>query len=44
MVVVVAAIFEEEDEDLLVVDVARMEADKVPLRKALGNAGTVSQI
>jgi len=41
---VVAAIFEEEDEDLLVVDVARMEADKVPLRKALGNAGTVDAV
>jgi len=32
---------EEEDDDLLEVDVARMEADRVPLRKALGNADTV---
>ena len=41
VVVVVAAILEDEDMDLLEVDVTRMEADIVPLRKALGNADTV---
>ena len=41
---VVAAIFEEEDEDLLEVDVAHMEADRVPLRKSIGNAGTVDTV
>ena len=35
------AILEDEDVDLLEVDVARMEADRVPLRKNPGNAGTV---
>jgi len=42
--VIVAAILEEEDEDLLEVNVAHMEADIVPLRKALGNAGTVHAV
>ena len=41
VVVVVAAILKEEDGDLLEVGVARMEADRVPLRKALDNAGTL---
>ena len=40
MVVVVAAILEDEDVDLLEVDVARVEADRGPLRKVSGNAGT----
>ena len=41
MVMVVVAILEDEDVDLLEVDVARMEADRVPLRKDPSNAGTV---
>jgi len=44
VVVVVAMILEDEDVDLLEVDVTRMEADKVPLRKDPGNAGTVDVI
>jgi len=40
--VVVIAILEDEDVNLLEVDVARMEADRMPLRKALDNAGTVN--
>jgi len=39
-----AAILEDEDEDLLEVDVARMEADRMPLTKALGNAGIVDAV
>jgi len=41
--VVVTAIL-DEDMDLFEVDVAHMEADKVPLRKDPGNAGTVDAI
>ena len=37
-------ILEDEDVDLLEVDVARMEADKVPLRKAFSNASTVDAV
>jgi len=39
----VAAILEGEDVDLLEVDVARMEVDRVPLRKDPDNASTVTQ-
>jgi len=35
---------EEDDEDLLEVDVAHMEADRVPLRKAISNAGTMDAV
>ena len=38
---VVATILENEDVNSLEVDVDLMEADKVPLRKALGNVGIV---
>ena len=38
------AILEDEDKDLLEVDVVRMEADRMPLRKALGNAGIVNAV
>jgi len=41
---VVAAILEDEDLDLLEVDVARIEANKVPLRKDPSNAGTVDAV
>ena len=34
----------DEDVDLLEVNVARMEADRVPLRKDPGNAGTVDTV
>jgi len=40
--VVVAAILEDEDVDLLEVDVARMEADRVPLSKDPDNAGIIT--
>ena len=43
-VVFVAAILENEDMNLLEVDVARMEANKVPLRKNADNAGTVDAV
>jgi len=42
--VVVAAILEDGNVDLLEVNVARMEADRVPLRKAFGNASTVNAV
>jgi len=42
--VFVAAILEDKDMDLLEVDVARMEADRVPLRKNPGNASTVDAV
>ena len=42
--VVVAAILEDEDVDLLEVGVARMETDRVPLRKDPGNASTVDAV
>ena len=44
VVVVVAAILEDENVDLLEVDVARMEADRVLLRKVLSNAGTMDAV
>ena len=44
VIVVVAAILEDEYVNLLEVDVAHMEADKVPLRKDPGNAGTVDAV
>ena len=44
VVVVVAAILEDEDMDLLEADMAHMEADRVPLRKAPDNAGTVDAV
>ena len=44
MVVIVAAILEDEDVDLLEVGVARMETDRVPLRKDPSNAGTVEAV
>jgi len=37
----VAAILEDEDINLLKMNVDLMEADRVPLRKAPGNVGTV---
>jgi len=40
----VAAILEDGDVDLLEVDVARMEADRVPLRKDPCNAGIVDAV
>ena len=45
-VVVVVVILEDEDVDvdLLEVDVARMEADRVPLRKTFSNASTVDVV
>jgi len=43
VIVIVAAIL-DEDMDLLEVDVARMEADRVLLRKDPGNAGTVDAV
>jgi len=43
VVVVVVAIL-DEDVNLLEVDVARMEADRVPLRKDPGNAGTMDVV
>ena len=43
VVVVVAAIL-DGDVDLLKVDVAHMEADRVPLRKAFDNASTVDAV
>ena len=42
--VVVAAILEDGDVDLLELNVARMEADRVPLRKAFGNASPVNAV
>ena len=39
-----AAILEDENVDLLEVDMARIEADKVPLRKIPNNAGTVDAL
>ena len=42
--VVVAAILEDEDVDLLEVNVAGMEGDRVPLRKDSENAGTVDAV
>ena len=39
-----AAILEDEDVDLLDVDMARMEADRVPLRKDPVNADTVDAV
>ena len=44
VVVIVNAILEDEDVDLLEVDVARMEAERVPLRKVPDNAGTVDAV
>jgi len=44
VVVVVTAILEDEDVDLLEVNVARMEATRVPLRKVLSNADTVDAV
>jgi len=44
VVVVVAAILKNENVNLLEVDVARMETDRVPLRKVSGNAGTVDVV
>ena len=44
MIVVVAAILDDEDVDLLEVDVARMEADRVPLRQDPDNAGIVDAV
>ena len=41
---VVAAILEDEDMDLLEVNIARMEADRVSLRKNLGNADIVDAV
>jgi len=41
MVMIVAAILEDENMDLLEVDVARMETDKVPLRKDPDNMDAV---
>jgi len=40
----VAVILKDEDVNLLEVDVAHMEADRVPLRKDLGNVGTVDAV
>ena len=37
-------ILEDKDVDLLEVDVAHMEADRVPLRKGLSNADTVDAV
>ena len=42
--VVMATILEDKDVDLLNVNVARMEAERVPLRKDPGNACTVDAI
>jgi len=44
VVVVAAAILKDKDVDLLEGDVARMESDRVPLRKALDNAGIVDAV
>jgi len=44
VVVVVAAILKNENVNLLEVDVARIETDRVPLRKVSGNAGTVDVV
>ena len=44
VVVAETAILEGEDVDLLEVDVARMVAHKVPLRKALHNVDTVDAV
>jgi len=41
---VMAVILEDEYVDLLEVDMARMEADRVPLRKDPDNAGTVDTV
>ena len=41
---VVAAILEDEDVNLLKMDVAHMEADKVPGRKDPDNVGTVDAV
>ena len=41
---IVAAILEDEDVDLLKVNVARIEANRVPLRKDPGNTGTVDAV
>ena len=43
-VMVVVAILEDKDVDLLEVGVARMEVDRVPLRKDPNNAGTVDAV
>jgi len=42
--VVVAAILEDKDVDLLEVHMARIEADRVPLRKDPDNVGTVGAV
>ena len=42
--VVVATILENEDVDLLEVDMAHMETDRVPLRKDPGNVGIVDAV
>jgi len=38
------AILEDEDVDLMEVGVARMDVDRVPLRKVHANAGTVNAV
>ena len=43
-VVVVAAFLEDKNVNLLEVDVTRMEADRVPLRKDPVNAGIVDVV
>jgi len=44
MVVAMAAILKDEDVDLLELDMARIEADRMPLRKGLGNASTMDAV